>query len=159
MSPSETSRPAPRAQLRDNTILKGLLGRKRHCILMSRRDSLIPQQGRYIGFVFARGIWISGPKAAQVTSSLSYYTPQGPCKSFNLNVEGNQSSCDFLKENGSHTQEKKRWKIHESFGWLKCMKLLKLVRWGTTELIHQVQPTIISTRSVKESIQNLSPDQ
>lgn len=31
------------------------------------------------------------------------------------------------------------------------MKPLKLVRWGTTELIHQVQPTIISTRSVKKA--------
>lgn len=60
----------------------------------------------------------------------------------------------FLKE-GSHTQprkKKKKKKINESLDWLKCMKLLKLVRQGTTKLIHQAQVTIISTRSAKESL-------
>lgn len=69
-----------------------------------------------------------------------------------------KSCCDFffLKE-GSHTQpKKKRWKINESLDWLKCMKPLKLVRQGTTKLIHQAQFTIISTRSAKESLENLS---
>lgn len=63
----------------------------------------------------------------------------------------------IFKKEGSHTQpkKKKRWKINESLDWLKCMKLLKLVRQGTTKLIHQAQFTIISTRSAKESLENL----
>lgn len=63
----------------------------------------------------------------------------------------------FFKEGSpTHSQKKKkRWKINESLDWLKCMKPLKLVRQGTTKLIHQARFTIISTRSAKESLEHL----